>query len=218
MDDSKEAVKKLLRGKKYQEILNLLGENRKTVRILRSILYEEEALPRWRAVTMFGRLAASNPDLIRKESNRLLWSLNDEAGAIGRAAPETIGEIVRNSAHIAKRAVNVVVHYMDDPETCRPPNRNIEILIGALWAIGRVGERDKALVKDRVPMLESFLEDTDPGVRGHAAWSLGQIGVETVRRSLGRMVDDQEMVQLYENEELQQKSVAMIVEEALARI
>jgi HEAT repeat protein len=218
MSDSKEVVKEFLRGKQYQMVLDLLGKRRKTVRVLRSILYEEDALLRWRAVTMFGKLAASNPELVRKEVSSLLWSMSDEAGAIGRGAPETIGEIGRNNIHLAGNAVNAVIHYLDDSETCRPPNRNVEILIGVLWATGRAGEKNKSLMKDILPALETFLDDTEPEVRGHAAWSLGQIGAGEAQQKLSRMTDDQEMILLYENEELQQKSVAMIAEEALARI
>jgi hypothetical protein len=218
MSDSREAIREFLRGKHYQSVLDLPGNKRKTVRVLRSILYEEDTLLRWRAVTMFGKLAASNPELVRKEVSSLLWSMNDEAGAIGRGAPETIGEIGRNNIHLAGNAVKAVIHYLDDPETCRPPNRNIEILTGVLWAIGRAGEKNKSFVKEIVPALETFLDDTEPEVRGHAAWSLGRIGAETAQQKLSRMSDDQEMILLYENEELQRKSVAMIAEEALARI
>ncbi len=218
MSDSKEVIKEFLRGKQYPSILDLLGNRRKAVRVLRSILYEEDALLRWRAVTMFGKLAASNPELVRKEVSSLLWSMNDEAGAIGRGAPETIGEIGRNNIHLAGNAVNAVIHYLDDPETCRPPNRNVEILIGVLWATGRAGEKNRSLVEEIIPALETFLDDADPGVRGHAAWSLGQIGVEAAQQRLNKMTDDQGMILLYENEELQQKSVAIIAEEALARI
>ncbi|MEK6776915.1 MAG: DVU0298 family protein [bacterium] len=217
MGDYKETIREFLRGRQYQEILGLLGENRKIVRLLRSILYDEEPIIRWRAVTMFGRLAVGKPEWIKKEVARLLWSMNDEAGAIGRAAPETIGEIARNNIHLAEEAVKVVIQYIRDPETCRPPNRNVEILTGVLWAIGRVGSRRLSMVKKVMPVIESFLEDPDPSVRGHAAWCLGQLDGEDTRERLEKLSRDPGMTLLYENEELRLKSVAIIVEDALTR-
>lgn len=218
MDDSKETVKQLLREKKYQEILDRLGENRKTVRTLRAILYEKENLLRWRAVTMFGWLAASKPKLVKKEVDRLLWSMNDEAGYIGRSAPETLCEIGRNNYPIAKGAVKVVLEYLKDPETCRPPNRNIEILVGVLWGTARVGSQQETIVKEMVPAVESFLEDPDSEVRGHAAWCLGQIGFKNSKDKVSRLLADQEHTQLYEDEELKEMSVASIAEQAIQKL
>ncbi len=217
MDDPRETIKEFLRGRKYQEILDLLGENRKIVRLLRSILYDDEPIIRWRAVTLFGMLAVEKPGWIKKEVSRLLWTLNDESGSIGRAAPESIGEIARNNIHLAEDAVEVVIQYLKDPETCRPPNRNVEILTGVLWAIGRVGSRHLSLVKKVIPVIESFLEDPEPSVRGHAAWCLGQLDGEDTRERLEKLSRDKGMTLLYENEELRLKSVALIVEEALTR-
>lgn len=218
MDDPKEIVREFLRGRQYQEILGLLDGNRKIVRLLRSILYDEEPIIRWRAVTLLGMLAVEKPGLIKKEVARLLWSMNDEAGAIGRAAPETIGEIARNNIHLAEEAVKVVIQYIRDPETCRPPNRNVDILIGVLWAIGRAGNRHPSLVKKVIPVVGSFLEDTEPSVRGHAAWCLGQLGVKDAREGLESLLHDQEKLLLYEDEELQEQEVGMIAGTALSRI
>jgi len=218
MGDPKEGVKEFLRDKKYQEILNLAGENRKMVRLLRSILYDEEPIIRWRAVTLLGRLAVEKPGWIKNEVSRLLWTLNDESGSIGRAAPETIGEIARNNIRLAEDAVKVVIQYLKDPETCRSPNRNIDILTGVLWAIGRVGNRRPSLVTKVIPVIESFLVDPEPSVRGHAAWCLGQIGVKSAKEGLERLIHDEARFLLYEDDELQEQAVGMISGRALRLI
>jgi HEAT repeat protein len=216
MGDTKEAVKALLHKKQYQKILDTLGENRKGIRLLRALLYEDEKLTRWRAVTMFGWLAATRPKLIKKEVERLLWSLNDEAGYIGRGAPETLGEIGRNDYPLAENALKIVAEYLKDPETCRPPNRNTDVVVGVLWGIGRAGNLHEEVARDIAPMVETFLEDPEPGIRGHAAWCLGQIGETKAKEKLSLLQDDKEELIIYEDEELQKKTVAKTATEALA--
>lgn len=218
MEDPREAVKQLLREKGYEEVLDLLGKKRKVVRVVRSLLYEEETLLRWRAVSMMGRLAVAQPGWMKKEVERLLWSLNDEAGCIGRSAPEAIGEIARNNIRLARDAAGVVIEYLRDPETCRPPNRNTEVVNGVLWAIGRVGSTERDLVGEILPVVASFLEDPDPAVRGHAAWALGEIGTGGIRQGLEAMIHDGETFLLYEGEELEERSVGLTARQALQRM
>jgi HEAT repeat protein len=217
MQDAKEQVKERLRRKEYPAILADCGENRKTVRLLRSLLYDSEVLLQWRTVTMFGWLAAQRPKLIEKDVQRLIWSLNDEAGSIGRAAPETIGEIARNNIDLAKDGVHIVTHYLEDPETCHPPKRNVEILVGVLWAIGRVGGRYPSTVEKVLQTVQSFMGDPDPGVRGHALWAIGQTGLETATPNIETMKADRAVTRLYENEELTETSVGQIAAAILAR-
>ncbi len=216
MKESRQAIAALLRARKYPDVLVTFGAHRKTVRSLRSLLYAEEALLKWRAVSMFGWLAAERPDLIAQEVDRLIWSLNDEAGSIGRGAPECIGEIGRNNIGLVQHGVDVVIHYIEDPETCRLPNRNTEILLGVLWALGRLGRGKPKRVRKVMPVLLSFAEDPETAVRGHAAWSLGQIGGAEAKERLRGLTGDTGMTLLYEDEQLNEKTVAEIAREALA--
>ncbi|NOY52674.1 MAG: hypothetical protein GXP58_03530 [Deltaproteobacteria bacterium] len=215
MRNDKAAAKKLLREGRYPEILSRLGEKRRTVRLLRSLLYEDERIIKWRAVTMFGRLARENPELIIPEVDRLIWSLNDEAGSIGRSAPETLGEIARNNARIARDGGKVVVHYIEDTETCRPPNRNLEILVGVLWAIGRIGERRPEEVEEVLTTVESFCKDPDANVRGHALWALGRTRVAGFIESIRNCMDDAGSVIIYEDEWLRSCTVGQLAQDAL---
>ncbi len=217
MRNPKAVAKELLRERRYPEILSRLGEKRKTIRMLRSLLYEEEPLVKWRTVTLFGRLAREKPKLITPEVDRLIWSLNDEAGSIGRSAPETLGEIVRNNVRLARDGGKVVAHYIEDPETCRPPNRNLEILIGALWAIGRIGERRPEDVGEVLATVFDFCEDPDPNVRGHAFWALGRMEAVDDIESNRRYMDDAGRVIVYEDEQLRSCTVGELAREALRR-
>jgi hypothetical protein len=182
------------------------------------LVYEQDELLRWRAISMFGWLAGNNPKLISKEVHRLTWSLNDEAGSIGRGAPEVIGEIARNNIELARDGVKIITHYLKDPETCRPPNRNIDILNGILWGLGRVASKHPSLVADAAPLMLSFLDDPDSRVRGHAAWSLGRMNAAAARAALHGLADDPAAVLLYEDEELRKTSVGVIAGEAIARL
>ncbi len=219
MDGSlRETLKKFLREGKFAEVAAKWGGTRKTVRYLRSLLYDPQDLVRWRAVTMLGWLSTRYPDLIRPEADRLIWSLNDESGSIGRGAPEALGEIARNNPDLVRDGVEVLIHYIEDPETCRPPNRNLEILTGAIWAVGRIGERYPERVQDVLHELILFLEDPDSGVRGHSAWSLGMIRAEIARKKLEKLLNDPERISLYEEDFLKEETVGRIAAWAVERI
>jgi hypothetical protein len=218
MKDAKATVKDLLRQQRYSEILERLGEKRRTVRILRSILYEPESLLKWRAVSMFGWLARERPGLIASEVERLIWSLNDEAGSIGRGAAETLGEIAWNNARLVREGGAIVIHYIEDPETCRPPNRNPEILAGVLWAIGRIGNRQPEQVKDVLPTVWTFCEDPDSNVRGHAVWALGQVDMTGSEGVLRKLTHDRGTARVYDKEEIRACTVGELAAEALGKL
>ncbi len=218
MGDLKARIGERLLKRDYGKILSDCGPSRRTVRLLRSLLYSPDDLLRWRTVTMFGWLAANHPKLIAPDVQRLIWSLNDEAGSIGRGAPETIGEMARNNLPLAREGIHIVAHYLEDRETCRPPKRNLEILIGALWAVGRVGGKHPSVVVEVSPTLLSFLADTDPEVRGHALWALGQIGSENRRDVAEARVGDSGKVVLYEKEDLRETTVGSIASVLLASL
>lgn len=218
MGDLKALIEKRLRARAYGEIISDCGPGRRTVRVLRSLLYSPDDLLRWRTVTMFGWLAVNHPKLIAPDVQRLIWSLNDEAGSIGRGAPETIGEMARNNLPLAREGIHIVAHYLEDRETCRPPKRNLEILIGALWAVGRVGERHPSVVAEVSPTVVSFLADPEPRVRGHALWALGQVGLANRRDAVESRVGDSGKVVLYDKEHLRETTVSAIASAVLSSL
>lgn len=219
MGGLKAGVEARLKESAYGEIITQCGPSRKTVRLLRSLLYSPDDLLRWRTVTMFGWLAENHPKLIAPDVQRLVWSLNDEAGSIGRGAPEAIGEIARNNLPLAREGIHIVAHYLEDRETCRPPKRNLEILIGALWAVGRVGGKHPSVVAEVIPTVASFLADGESGVRGHALWGLGQTGgVDDWRDDVEARVGDAGNVVLYDQEDLRETTVGTIASTVLSSL
>ncbi|MDX1763024.1 MAG: HEAT repeat domain-containing protein [bacterium] len=218
MGDLRALIERRLRARAYREILSDCGPGRRTVRLLRSLLYSPDDFLRWRTVTMFGWLAANQPAMIAPDVQRLIWSLNDEAGAIGRGAPETIGEIARHNLPLVREGIHIVAHYLEDRETCRPPKRNLEILIGALWAVGRAGGKHPLVVTEVSPTVASFTADPEPPVRGHAVWALGQIGLTNCQDAVEARVDDSGKLVLYEKEYLEETTVGAIASAVLSSL
>ncbi|MCK5427484.1 MAG: hypothetical protein KAJ34_07290, partial [Thermodesulfovibrionia bacterium] len=97
---SKKEVSKLLKEKKYGELIELSLNNKKILSILISLSYDKKNPISWRAIQstglITGKMSKSNPKLVRNVAGRLLWMIRDESGGIGWSAPEILGEIVRN--------------------------------------------------------------------------------------------------------------------------
>ena len=186
----KEKIKTLARNGDYDEITRLSRSDAGVARALASYLYSDDELLFWRSVKAFGRLAAENPESVRRFVTRLLWQLNDESGSIGRGSAQVIGEMAAHNMELVKNAVPVVVHYLED----------YGMLPGVLYAIGRIGSVRPDITRDIELELAAFLEDESPTVRGMAAWALGEMGAgaERVKASLQTLLDDEADLTIYD--------------------
>lgn len=160
---------------------------------LNNTLYSTDDLLRWRAVECLGLLAGqiSHTDYERARDiiRRMFWSLNDESGGSGWAAPEAVGEVIRNRPDLFNEFVSILVSFKDDPSLIR----------GITWALGRIGEKEPALVQEYIPLLQNLLDDPDPQLRGLALWSLLKIKAEIPGASAARLKKDNNRFQVYAN-------------------
>jgi HEAT repeat protein len=204
----KEQVRGLLRAGEYGQVAALAGEERRLARTIVSLLYDADDLTRWRAVTMMGRLALAEPELVRPLVERFIWWMNDESGGIGWSSAPAIGEIGSVAPKMVTGAARVVIHY-----------RQERFLIpGVLWATGRLAKTFPDAVAEVVPELIGFLDDEDPAVRGQAVWALGETGDYRAAEGLKRIKGDGHRVRLYENEEVLVKTIGAAAAEALAKL
>ena len=201
-------VRDSLRARDYEAVLGLAGSERNLVRAVISLLYEREELIRWRAVTMVGRLAAAEPEMVRPLITRFVWWMNDESGGIGWSSAPALAEIGRTAPPLLRDTVKVVIHY-----------RAERILFpGVLWAIGRLAGTYRRETEEAVPDLLGFLADDDGTLRGLAAWALGEIGNPRAIDGLKGLLKDDHRVSIYQDEDLAVKEAGIVAAEAIEKI
>lgn len=215
---SRETLAGLLRENRPEDVIALARKDRRTVRVLSGLLYHDEELVMWRAVTMLGHLAAAEPELIRPVVKRLLWSLAEEASIVGWGSAQALGEIYRRNPEIAGNGGRIAVHYLDDEELSQPANRNTTMLAGSIWAIGNIAESDPALANEMTQRLVGFLSDPDPHIRAVSAWALGRMKSEAAVSGLGGLLGDESRVVLYIDGELGPSTVRDVAAGSLALI
>lgn len=197
----KEAVITLLEDQKFDELAELLVRHRSNLRYLRRLLCYPGLL-RWRAIEGIGavadRLADDDPEAVRVILRTLLWTINEESGGIGWGAPESMGEIIHRRPHMFEEFASVVLSNVEE-QMLRP---------GVMWAAVRIAQVRPDLVLWALPEYESYLEDTDPVVRGYALLLCKTLGVVPGASAYDGLLNDHSMVPVYENGELKEVAVS----------
>ena len=88
---------------------------RKIVNGLFPLLYSQDEIVKWRAVTFMGlfvrNLAEEDMESARDVVRRLRWTLNDESGGIGWGSPEAMGEILTCHEGLAGEYAPILLSY-----------------------------------------------------------------------------------------------------------
>lgn len=134
--DLKKSIHHALESNDLNAIASMAIKNRKAISLLVRIAYDKDTLIGWRAIKAVGLiaegLAPNDPEFLRELIRKLLWSLNDESGGIGWAAPELIGEVIASSPQSFKELIPPLTQAFDAEEaTFRP---------GVVYALGRIAE------------------------------------------------------------------------------
>jgi hypothetical protein len=91
---------------------------------------------------------------------RLLWSLSDESGGIGWAAPELLGEIVQSDPEGFADIIPLIAEvYGIEEQTFRP---------GVVYALARIAEVSPEMVASFQKIIVRSLVDTNPLIRIYA--------------------------------------------------
>lgn len=214
---SRESLAQLLRAGRYEELTAIVRRDRGVARTILGLLYHDDELVRWRAVSMLGNLAAAEPEVVRPLVKRLLWFMSEESSTVGWGSAQAIGEIYRRNPDVAAGAIRPVIHYGDDEELSRPENRNTYMLAGSIWAIGNLADSEPVLTGEMGPFLTGLLDDPDPQVRALSAWALGRTGYREASAGLMRLLEDGETAELYIDDELRTTTVRDVADEALKK-
>lgn len=205
---TKESIVALLEDRKLDELAGMVVRKRSTLRYLNRLLYDPAALVRWRAVEAMGmvadRLAEEDPEAVRVILRNLLWSINDESGGIGWSAPECIGEIIYRRPEMFPEFASVILSYTDEEMLRR----------GVLWAAGRIAQARPELVREALAELAAFLDDTDPVVRGYTLRLLSIAGERPDFGRYGHLLDDRNIVPVYEDGCLKEVTVAELADKS----
>ena len=215
---ARETLVGLLSENRPEEVIALARKDRRTVRMLAGLLFHEEELIMWRAVTMLGHLAVAEPELVRPIVKRLLWSLAEEASIVGWGSNQALGEIYHRNHDVAGNAGRIAAHFLDDEELSNPANRNTTMLAGSIWAIGEIAGSDPATSMEMASKLVGFLTDPESQVRAVTAWTLGKLKYKPAVAALEAMSGDDATADVYEDEELRHMTVKDVAVHALKNI
>ena len=172
---------------------------RQVVNPLLSFLYSPDETIKYRAVTAVGIVVAEMADQdmegARTIMRRLMWSLNDESGAIGWGAAEAMGEIMARHEQLAEEYYRILVSYI------REDGNRLEhdlLECGVLWGLGRLAQARPHLLGDSSSHIFPYLHSRNPTQRGLAAWILGFLGAAFPPDILRRLLNDQTEIAIYE--------------------
>ena len=208
---SKKRVEELVGKYEFNLILNAAREDKKVIRYLQRLLYSGDTLFRQRAAEILGRACSivgeRDPGLVSKLLQGLFYSLIDTA-AFPPGAFEAIGEIISHRADLFGGYAPQLYQFLADD------TRKAQVL----HALGRIAKSSPALLKKHTFHFFSFLEDPNPAVRGYAAWLIGNLGAHEARKDLEKLIDESHEVEIFENGNIEKKTVGQVVSEALNRL
>ena len=202
----KNEVIALLQDYNIPELVTAGTKDRGLIRTLISLVYDKENIMSWRAIDAIGRIsgaiAATNPEVIRNLSQRLLWMLREESGNGPGSAPEMLGEIVRNSPDAFCDIAAIITSFHDEEMLRRGVFR-------AAWRISEV-RPDLLCLPHEMIERKIYLEDADPVVRGYALLIAGKLGLKEFLPVMEKLRGDASPVRIYEDGRFVEKQVAEI--------
>ncbi len=162
----KEDARRLLGDFDLDAIRGWAAAEPQAVRVLQSLLFDEDELVRWRAVEALGLVAAVRArgglEPVRELLRRTLWLMNDESGGLLWHGPQVMGAVLANVPSLCGEFAPVVASFLEED-----PFR-----VGTRWALWRLAAVRPEAAAGAAEELSASLADPDPSVRGHAALAL----------------------------------------------
>ena len=216
----KEVFKLLIRddfSNSLVEISRLPG--RQVVNPLFSFLYHADEIVRWHAVSAMGvvtaGLAEKNVESARIIMRRLIWNLNDESGGIGWGSPESMGDIMARSDHMAREFSKILISY------ALPHGNFLEHDIlqrGLLWGLYRLGKAKPGLTYGAAPFVRPFLTSRDPFHRGLAICFAEAVRDTSAIPCLEDLIHDNTRISIYTDFRMTSHKMANLAVSAIATI
>lgn len=178
--EMKHMVRKALEANDLDAVVSLVQQHRRALSLLVRIAYDKETLAGWRAIKAVGRaarvLVQKDDEYLRSTMRKLLWSLSDESGGIGWAAPEILGEIVSADPERFSDIIPLIAEvYTIEEDVFRP---------GVLYALTRIAETAPERVCGYEQIILRSLKDKEPLVRLNALELIDRIWTITCEKKL----------------------------------
>lgn len=160
----KQIIQKALESNDLDALVAFARRNKGVLSLLIRASYDKETLAGWRAIKAIGRIAKAlvrtDYDFLRETVRKLLWSLSDESGGIGWAAPEILGEIICADLEKFADIVPLIAEvYEVEEDVFRP---------GVVYALARIAEINPRLAAGYQEIIIRSLADKDPLMRIYA--------------------------------------------------
>jgi hypothetical protein len=181
--EMKKFIHRALEMNDLDAVVLLVQKERKALSLLIRMAYDKETLVGWRAIKAVGRIAnvlvKTEPEFLRIAVRRLLWSLSDESGGIGWAAPELLGEIVHSDPEGFADIIPLIAEvYGIEEQTFRP---------GVVYALARIAEVAPEMIVSFQKIIIRSLVDTNPLIRIYALDLIGLLWPVVCTKNLWSM-------------------------------
>jgi hypothetical protein len=225
LKDTVPVTKKPLRSERYskakviqyvmenniEELLSLAEADSRVINELQRMLYTPDERLRWKIVNLLGevcrRISEKRPDLVGKLITKLLQSSADP-GASAWGALEAVGAIISTNPSLFGEFTRPLLSFISQQNLQRE----------VTWAIGKIATADPGLAKLAFRGLVSFLDNSDPVLRGYASWALGNIGFDDAISQLKALETDESKLVFWRDGELQEVTVGQMAHEAVLKI
>jgi hypothetical protein len=182
-------------------VVLLVQKNKKAFSLLIRMAYDKETLVGWRAIKAVGRIAnvlvKTEHEFLRIAVRRLLWSLSDESGGIGWAAPELLGEIVQSDPEGFADIIPLIAEvYNIEEQTFRP---------GVVYALARIAEVSPEMIVSFQKIIVRSLVDTNPLIRIYALNLIGLLWPVVCNKNLWSMDYKKKIEKLVNNLKIDNK-------------
>jgi hypothetical protein len=206
----KRTIQRALEQNDLDAVVSLVQQHRRALSQLVRIAYDKETLAGWRAIKAIGRVAKAlvktDEEFLRMTIRKLLWSLSDESGGIGWAAPEILGEIVSADPEKFSDIIPLIAEvYEIEEQVFRP---------GVVYALMRIAETAPELVLNYQKIIIRSLMDNDPLLRTFAidlARLLWPVALQNekwsmeynnkIENAIKSAINDTKVVWIYKNNE-----------------
>lgn len=173
MPNLKQSLHAALEKNDLDAVVTLAKADRRALSLLVRLTYDKETLVGWRAIKAVGlaaqELVKADYEFLRETARKLLWSLSDESGGIGWAAPELLGEIVSADPARFCDVIPLIASVYDvEEEVFRP---------GVLYALAWIAEAAPERILSYTDLFLQGLSDQNPLTRIYALIALHNLGI-----------------------------------------
>jgi len=209
---SKREVKELVGRGDIDELTALCFDDRRILRFLQRLLYQPDALERYRVAWIIGqvsaRVANRQPGLVADLLHRLFEACSDSA-ATPWGMVETIGSIIALRPDIYGAFTRHLLNFMADASTQE----------AVVWGLGEIAATRPDLIR-KTPFYSTFhfLGHDNPAVRGLTARLLGRIKAGEASFQIMNLQKDDSEISFFEQGKCRTVTVAGLAAEAVQRI